>query len=320
MTFVIGRRVAIERAQIDLSGLSATSSTDLYFPAEEKPVRQPQGGKSVSHEPSVVNLSEGAHSATAEQPAAEVEARNLVKRFGKLEAVKGISFSIGKGEIFGLLGPNGAGKSTTIHMLSGYLEPDEGDAFIGGHSVTREPRTVKRLIGVVPQEIALYRDLTAQENLDFFASLYGMPARERRERAAQVLQFVGLYERRKEPVKNFSGGMQRRLNIAIALMHRPAFLLLDEPTIGVDPQSREHIFESIERLAAEGTTILYTTHYMEEAERLCRRIAIMDEGHIIAMGTLEELLAMREQTRSTYRPHGLQELFIQLTGKTLRDA
>ncbi|GER84933.1 hypothetical protein KTAU_35690 [Thermogemmatispora aurantia] len=248
-----------------------------------------------------------------------VEVRNLVKRFGKLEAVKGVSFSIKEGEIFGLLGPNGAGKSTIINILCGYLPPDEGEVVVCGYSIRRETQAVKRLLGVVPQEIALYRDLNALENLDFFASLYGVPAHEHQARAEEVLQFVGLYERRKEPLKNFSGGMLRRLNFAVALMNRPRVLLLDEPTVGVDPQSREHIFENIEKLAASGTTVLYTTHYMEEAERLCRRIAIMDEGRIIALGTLEQLLAMRDQTRAVYRPHGLQELFIQLTGKTLRD-
>ncbi|MBE3566385.1 MAG: ABC transporter ATP-binding protein [Thermogemmatispora sp.] len=248
-----------------------------------------------------------------------VEVRNLVKRFGKLEAVKGVSFSIKAGEICGLLGPNGAGKSTIINILCGYLPPDEGEVLVCGYSIRRETQAVKRLLGVVPQEIALYRDLNALENLDFFASLYGVPAHEHQARAEEVLQFVGLYERRKEPLKNFSGGMLRRLNFAVALMHRPRVLLLDEPTVGVDPQSREHIFENIEKLAASGTTVLYTTHYMEEAERLCRRIAIMDEGRIIALGTLEQLLAMRDQRRAVYRPHGLQELFIQLTGKTLRD-
>jgi ABC-2 type transport system ATP-binding protein len=261
----------------------------------------------------------GSPTPPATSQAVAVEVRHLVKRFGKLEAVKGVTFQIQRGEIFGLLGPNGAGKSTTINMLCGYLRPDEGDAIIDGHAVTHELRVVKSLLGVVPQEIALYKDLSAEQNLNFFAALYAVPPRLRRERAAEVLQFVGLYERRMEPVGRFSGGMQRRLNMAIALMHRPAFLLLDEPTVGVDPQSREHIFGVIERLAAEGVTILYTTHYMEEAERLCQHIAIMDEGAIIAQGTLEELLAMRDRTREVYRPHGLQELFIQLTGKTLRD-
>jgi ABC-2 type transport system ATP-binding protein len=178
---------------------------------------------------------------------------------------------------------------------------------------------VKRMIGVVPQELALYNDLNALENLEFFGEIYGLSSKVRKERAQALLHFVGLYDRRKEPVKKFSGGMLRRINLAIALMHRPAFLMMDEPTVGVDPQSRQHIFDSIEQLRDQGTTILYTTHYMEEAERLCNRIAIMDEGRIIALGTLEQLLAMRDQNREVQRPHGLQELFIQLTGKTLRD-
>jgi ABC-2 type transport system ATP-binding protein len=248
-----------------------------------------------------------------------VEVTNLIKSFGKNEAVQGVSFTIGKGEIFGLLGPNGAGKSTTINIMCGYLEPTSGDTIIDGISVTREPMNIKRLIGVVPQEIALYKDFNSMENLEFFGELYGMPAKERRKRAEEILHFVGLYDRRKEPVKNFSGGMQRRINMAIAMMHRPNFLLMDEPTVGVDPQSRENIFDTIEKLRDQGTTILYTTHYMEEAERLCNHIAIMDEGRIIAMGTLEQLLAMRDQAREVQRPHGLQDLFIQLTGKTLRD-
>jgi ABC-2 type transport system ATP-binding protein len=178
---------------------------------------------------------------------------------------------------------------------------------------------VKRNIGVVPQEIALYKDLNSMENLEFFGEIYGVSAKERKERAEEILHFVGLYERRKEPVENFSGGMQRRINMAIAMIHRPAFLMMDEPTVGVDPQSRENIFDTIEKLRDQGITILYTTHYMEEAERLCNHIAIMDEGCIIALGTLEQLLAMRDQNREVQRPHGLQELFIQLTGKTLRD-
>ena len=252
--------------------------------------------------------------------AVEVEVQHLVKTFGKHEAVKNISFTIGKGEIFGLLGPNGAGKSTTINMMCGYLEPTSGDTLIDGQSITREPRKVKRLIGVVPQEIALYNDLNSLENLEFFGAIYGLSSKARKERAQALLHFVGLYDRRKEPVKKFSGGMQRRINMAIALMHQPAFLMMDEPTVGVDPQSREHIFDTIEQLRDQGTTILYTTHYMEEAERLCNRIAIMDEGQIVAVGTLEQLLAMRDQNREVQRPHGLQELFIQLTGKTLRDS
>ncbi len=250
---------------------------------------------------------------------AEIEVQNLVKTFGKHEAVKGVSFTIGKGEIFGLLGPNGAGKSTIINMMCGYLAPTSGDTLVAGISISKEPRKVKRMLGVVPQEIALYKDLSSMQNLEFFGEMYGLARKERRERAEEVLHFVGLYDRRKEPVETFSGGMQRRINMAIAMMHRPAFLLMDEPTVGVDPQSRENIFETIEKLRDQGTTILYTTHYMEEAERLCNHIAIMDEGRIIAMGNLEQLLALRDQNREVARPHGLQELFIQLTGKTLRD-
>jgi ABC-2 type transport system ATP-binding protein len=248
-----------------------------------------------------------------------VEVRHLVKTFGKQEAVKDLSLTIDRGEIFGLLGPNGAGKSTTIHMMCGYLEPTSGDTLIEGLSVSKQPRQVKQIIGVVPQEIALYQDLNALENLEFFGEIYGLSTRERKERAEALLHLVGLYERRKELVKKYSGGMQRRLNLAIALMHQPVFLMMDEPTVGIDPQSRQRIFEIIEQLRDQGTTILYTTHYMEEAEQLCNHIAIMDEGRIIASGTLEQLLALRDQQREVQHPHGLQELFIQLTGKTLRD-
>lgn len=249
----------------------------------------------------------------------EVQVMNLVKHFGKHEAVKGVSFTIGKGEIFGLLGPNGAGKSTTINMMCGYLEPTSGDTLVDGMSISKEPLKVKRVLGVVPQEIALYKDLNSLENLEFFGQIYNISARQRKERAAEVLHLVGLYDRRREPLKNFSGGMQRRINMATAMIHQPLFLMMDEPTVGVDPQSRENIFDTIEKLRDQGTTILYTTHYMEEAERLCNHIAIMDSGTIIAMGTLQQLLALRDQAREVTRPHGLQELFIQLTGKTLRD-
>ena len=238
---------------------------------------------------------------------------------GDVTATDDVDLEVRRGEVFGLLGPNGAGKSTTINMMCGYLEPTSGDTLIDGQSITREARKVKRLIGVVPQEIALYNDLNSLENLEFFGEIYGLSSKARKERAQALLHFVGLYDRRKEPVKKFSGGMQRRINMAIALMHQPAFLMMDEPTVGVDPQSREHIFDTIEQLRDQGTTILYTTHYMEEAERLCNRIAIMDEGQIVAVGMLEQLLAMRDQNREVQRPHGLQELFIQLTGKTLRD-
>lgn len=256
---------------------------------------------------------------TVSSTEAEVTVQNLLKRYGKFEAVKDVSFSIRKGEIFGLLGPNGAGKSTVINMICGYLRPTEGNITICGLSIKNQEKLIKYLLGVVPQELAIYVDRSALENLYFFGEVYGLSVPDRKARADELLNFVGLYERRKDAVKTFSGGMQRRLNIAIALMHSPKFLLMDEPTVGVDPQSREHVFETIEQLREQGTTILYTTHYMEEAERLCQQIAIMDEGRIIAQGTLSQLLAMLDPGRVIQRPHGLQELFLQLTGKSLRD-
>ena len=236
-----------------------------------------------------------------------------------VKAVESLSLRVERGEMIGLVGPNGAGKSTVINMMCGYLQPTEGDITICDFSIKKQEKSIKYLLGLVPQELALYVDRTPLENLRFFGEIYGLSALERKARADEVLNFVGLYERRKDPVKSFSGGMQRRLNIAIALVHSPKFLLMDEPTVGVDPQSREHIFETMERLRKQGTTILYTTHYMEEAERLCQQIAIMDEGRIIAQGTLSQLLAMLDQARIIQRPHGLQELFLQLTGKSLRD-
>lgn len=196
-------------------------------------------------EPITTNIkTEHIHLPSDGRPVA-VEVRNLVKHFGKHEAVKDVSFTIGRGEIFGLLGPNGAGKSTTINMMCGYLQPTSGDSFIEGISVHKEPHTAKRLLGVVPQEIALYKDLNSLENLEFFGQMYNIPARERRERSAEILHFIGLYDRRKEAIKQFSGGMQRRINLAIALMQQPKFLMMDEPTVGVDPQSRENIFDTI---------------------------------------------------------------------------
>jgi ABC-2 type transport system ATP-binding protein len=247
-----------------------------------------------------------------------VTVRGLTKRFGERTAVAGVDFAIGPGEIFGLLGPNGAGKSTTVNMISTYLPPDSGEVAVAGHAL-REGMMVKHLIGVVPQELALYEDLTAQENLAFFARLYSVPKAERADRVRDLLERVGLADRGREPVKGFSGGMKRRLNLAMGIVHRPAFLMLDEPTVGVDPQSREKIFGIIADLKHAGTTLLYTTHYMEEAERLCDRIAIMDDGRIIADGTLEELLRLRVEQAVAERPRGLEQLFIQLTGKRLRD-
>jgi ABC-2 type transport system ATP-binding protein len=212
------------------------------------------------------------------------------KTFGSLVAVDGLSLDIRAGEIFGLLGPNGAGKTTTINMIIGQFLPDAGTVQIdGGGSPTES--AVRRKIGVAPQALAVYEDLTAEQNVRFFGQLYGLRGRVLQERVAAVLDLVGLHERRRGRVRTFSGGMQRRLNLAIALVHDPRVLLLDEPTAGVDPHSRHAIFEFVERLNAEGRTVLYTTHYMEEAQRLCHRVAIMDNGRILALDTVDGLIA-----------------------------
>ncbi|MEE9617061.1 MAG: ABC transporter ATP-binding protein [Anaerolineae bacterium] len=219
-----------------------------------------------------------------------VEVNNLSKTYGDTRAVDGISFEIQRGEIFGLLGPNGAGKSTTINMLCAYTEPTGGQIRIDTINVVAEPERVKPFIGVVPQDIALYPDLNGVENLRFFGRLYDIPADQLARRIEELLQLVGLYEKRKGRVEHYSGGMKRRLNLAVGLLNEPRFLLLDEPTVGVDPQSRNKIFEFIQTLNAQGLTILYTTHYMEEAELLCHRVGIMDEGHIIALDTPQSLI------------------------------
>lgn len=222
-----------------------------------------------------------------------LEARGLVKKFGEFVAVKDVSFTIQEGEVFGLLGPNGAGKSTTILMLTCLYPPTAGEMCIYGHDVVREAGKVKELIGVVPQDIALYPNLSARDNLRFFGEMYGLKGRDLKDRIETVISYVGMEERAKDPIKTYSGGMKRRINLAAGLIHGPRLLFLDEPTVGVDPQSRNHIFESVERLNREqGMAILYTTHYMEEAERLCHRVAIIDRGQVIAMDTPRNLIGM----------------------------
>ena len=218
-----------------------------------------------------------------------IQVRSVSKSFGNIEAVCDVSFNINKGEIFGILGPNGAGKSTIVNILNTLIKPDRGDVIIDGVNIKGDGDTIKLIMGVVPQEIALYEELTAYENLMFWGGLYNIPKKELREKTENTLEIVDLSSRKNDRIKTFSGGMKRRINIACSLLHNPRILVLDEPTVGVDPQNRNHIFEVIERLHEEGMTIIYTTHYMEEAERFCDKIAIMDVGHIIALGTLKEL-------------------------------
>lgn len=219
-----------------------------------------------------------------------IEVKGLDKKYKDIHAVRGISFQVKRGEIFSLLGPNGAGKTTTISMLATLLQPTAGDAFVMGHSVIKEPMAVKRSIGVVPQDLALYEDLTARENLNFWGRMYGLRGSELKKRVNEVLEIIGLEERQKGTVEKFSGGMKRRVNIGIALLHQPDVIILDEPTVGIDPQSRRHILDNVIALNKEGKTVLYTTHYMEEAQELSHQIAIMDQGKIIASGTHAELV------------------------------
>ncbi len=222
-----------------------------------------------------------------------LEVKDLRKRYGDHEVVKGISFSVKEGEIFGLLGPNGAGKTQTISMLTGVVEPTEGTAVIGGHDIRKEMNQVKKINGLVPQDLALYPTLSARANLNFFGRIYGLRGKALKERVEDVLRVVALTDRADEPVENYSGGMKRRVNIAAGLVHHPRLLFLDEPTVGVDPQSRNHIFQSVQRLNRErGMSIVYTSHYMEEVELLCHRVAIIDNGEIIALDTVKSLIAM----------------------------
>lgn len=246
-----------------------------------------------------------------------VEFKNLKKHFNGVKAVDDVSFTVRAGEIFGLLGPNGAGKSTAISVLSTLLRPTAGDVVVQGKSILSEPAAVKKTIGLVPQDIALYPTLSARENLAFFGRMYGLGGRKLAERVDEVLDMAGLSDRAGDRVETFSGGMKRRINIGVGLMNQPELLILDEPTVGIDPQSRNHILESLQSLNREGMTILYTSHYMEEVELLCHRVGIMDRGRLIALGSKEELrkLAGGSETVEIDAPgapaealHSLQEI------------
>ncbi|HXP83895.1 MAG TPA: ATP-binding cassette domain-containing protein [Bryobacteraceae bacterium] len=248
-----------------------------------------------------------------------IEVDQLRKSYGDLTAVDGVSFTARPGEIFGLLGPNGAGKSTTIGCISGLLTPTAGHVRVMGHDVVRDGRAARQAIGVVPQEIALYDDLSAVENLHYWGGAQGLRNPRLRERAQEVLESTGLQDRAREPVKRFSGGMKRRLNFACGIIHAPQVLLLDEPTVGVDPQSRVRLLDLVREQAGAGVCVLYTTHYMEEAEALCTRLGIVDHGKLIAAGTLTELRSMmseRDLLRLTgvFDPASVRETLERVSG------
>jgi ABC-2 type transport system ATP-binding protein len=236
----------------------------------------------------------------------------LSKRYGPIQAVRDLSFHVDPGETYGLLGPNGAGKSTAISMVVGLAEPDAGDVRVLGRPMTTRATEVRSAIGLVPQEVAVYPDLTARENLRFFGRLYDLSGADLSARVDRVLDVIGLAGRADDRSREFSGGMNRRLNIGIGLLHEPQLLVLDEPTVGVDPQSRNAILDAVEQLSAAGMAVLYTTHHMEEAERLCDRIGIIDDGELRAEGTRQEL------TQHASQPD-LEGVFLHLTGKALRD-
>jgi ABC-2 type transport system ATP-binding protein len=284
-----------------------------------------------------------------------IAVRDVRKSYGATKAVDGLSLDVSAGEVFGLLGPNGAGKTTTIHVVVGLVAPDSGTVVVDGRGAPTDPE-VRRRIGVAPQAIALYDELTGEENLTFFGRLFGLSGGALRGRVDRLLEWTGLAARRRDRVKGYSGGMKRRLNLAAALVHDPPILLLDEPTAGVDPQSRNAIFDAVRELRGEGRTVVYTTHYMEEAERLCDRVAILDHGRLLALGTVDALVARHggrsvvtvareggEERRETADPVGeltsllaasgrggaptsvridrpnLESVFLSLTGRSLRD-
>ena len=244
-----------------------------------------------------------------------LEVKDLRKSFKEKEVVKGISFKVNKGDILGFLGPNGAGKSTSINMICTLLNKDSGEVIYEGKEVYDTDNNFKKVLGLVPQDIAVFSDVSAYENVKFFCSLYGFRREELRKNTKEALEVVGLWDRRDDYPDQFSGGMKRRLNIACSIVHKPKLIIMDEPTVGIDPQSRNNILEVTKSLRDEGTTIIYTSHYMEEVEAICSKIIIMDQGVIIEQGTMD-------QVKTKYKSEGLnnlEEIFLHLTGKELRD-
>jgi ABC-2 type transport system ATP-binding protein len=241
-----------------------------------------------------------------------IQADALTKSFGDLKAVDQISFTVREGEIYGLLGPNGAGKTTTLSMVSGLMQPDDGRVIFDGVDLAADPIRVKQELGVVPQEVALYEELTARENLNFWGGLYGLSGAKLKDAVNAVLDQVGLTGRADTKVGTYSGGMKRRLNLSLGLVHRPRVVMMDEPTVGIDPQARANILDVVRDIARSGTTILYTTHHLEEAEEFCDRIAIMDHGKILAEGTLDELIRSLDEgdlitVRGTFDPDSVEQ-------------
>ena len=227
-----------------------------------------------------------------------IEIKDVTKSYGRQKVLQNVSFEIMEGELFGLLGPNGAGKSTLIDILTGIQSMDSGDIFINGKSIKTDKVEIRKHLGLVPQDIALLEELNAVDNLEYFGGLYGLAGVELKSQIEKLLEVAGLTDKKKEKVKNYSGGMKRRLNIAVAMLHNPSILILDEPTVGVDAQSRQHIFDYIQSLAEQGTTILYTSHYMEEIEALCKRVFILDLGEEVAYGTKEEVKKLVGHTQT----------------------
>lgn len=244
-----------------------------------------------------------------------LQIKNINKQYGSKKVVSGESFDVLEGDILGFIGPNGAGKSTSINMMTTILSPDSGEIYFQGKEIKKEEKTYKRVLGVVPQDLAIYEDLNAYDNVKFFCSLYNFKGEELKEKVKEALEFVGLWDRRKDLPSKFSGGMKRRLNIACAIAHNPKLLIMDEPTVGIDPQSRNNILETIKTLNRRGTTVIYTSHYMEEIDALCNRIVLIDKGSI-----LEDL--NKEAYKNKYKGIGcgtLEDIFLHLTGTDLRD-